>query len=156
VSSFYYGDPAAPRPNGPRRIGVAALIEHGRGLLLERRADTPAWGLVAGALEDDETLEDALRREVREETGLEIASSSFFGTFSDPSRVARYPDGSVYQLVALAYLVEVEDAAPLRVSPESHELRFFAREDLPPDDLVAVHRPIVGRYLSGRTPPFFD
>jgi 8-oxo-dGTP pyrophosphatase MutT (NUDIX family) len=156
MSSFYYRDENAPRPNRPRRTGVAALIEHDGLLLLERRADAPVWSLVSGGVDDDETLEEALRREVREETGLEVASYSFFGTFSDPSRVACYPDGNTVQLITLVYRVEAEDATVLSVSPESRELRFFGKDDLPPDDLIAVARPIMERYLSGDVSPFLD
>ena len=156
MSSFFYGDEDAPRPNRPRRIGVAALIEHGGQLLLERRSDAPFWGLVAGALEDDETLEEALRREIREETGLEVAGRSFFGTFSDPSRIVRYPDGKIYQLVTLVYRVRIADVSVISISAESLELRFFDPSELPLEELVAVHRPIVERYLSGKAPPFLE
>lgn len=156
MSSFFYADSDAPRPNRPRRVGVVALIEDEGRLLLERRADIPVWSLIGGALENDETLLGALRREVQEETGLVIASYELLGTFSDPSRVAQYPDGNIFQLVTLAYRVEVEDIAAISVSSESLELRFFARHDLPTDELAAVARPIVARYLSKHTPPFLD
>lgn len=135
---------------------MTALIESDRRLLLERRADAPLWGLVGGGVEDDETLEDALRREVREETGLEIERLALFGTFSDPSRIARYPDGSVVQLVTVAYVVVPADESALCVGSESVELRFFALADLPVGELVPIHRPLLERYASGRTPPFLD
>ena len=69
----WYRDPNAPAPNQPLRIGVVALIERDGRLLVERRADDGTWSLVGGALEADESVGDALVREVREETG---ASSS--------------------------------------------------------------------------------
>jgi 8-oxo-dGTP pyrophosphatase MutT (NUDIX family) len=67
---------------GRTGLGAAgtALIEHERKLLFERRADADVWGLIGGGVEDDETLEAALRREVHEETGLLISSYEFFGT----------------------------------------------------------------------------
>jgi 8-oxo-dGTP pyrophosphatase MutT (NUDIX family) len=156
IASFFYADPDAPRPNRPRKVAVTALIENERRLLFERRADAPLWGLIAGGVLDDETLEDALRREVNEETGLQISNYDFFGTFSDPSRVARYPDGNIMRLLTLAYRVNVADTSEMRTSPESVELRFFARDDLPTDELVATHRPIIARYLSNDTPPFLE
>lgn len=156
MSSFFYRDDGAPRPNQPRQVGVAALIEHEGRLLFERRADAPVWGLPAGRLDFDETLAEALRREVREETGLEIRHYSFFGTFSDPTRIARYPDGNTFQLVTLVYRAPVTDLVGLARSDESLELRFFPREELPMPELAAVHRPIVARYLSGGEPPFLD
>lgn len=156
VANFYYKDVNAPRPNRPRRVAVLALIEDQRRLLLERRADAPLWGLIGGGVDDDETLIDALRREVDEETGLRIASYALFGTFSDPSRVVEYPDGNIFQPVTLVYAVAVDDVSALRPSPESVELRFFPREGLPLDQLVPTHQPIVERYLGGAMPPFLE
>ncbi len=153
MSSFFYDDGDAPRPNRPRRVGVLALIERGGELLFERRSDAPVWSLIGGGVDQDETLENALRREVWEEAALVMADYSFFGTFSDPSRVVEYPDGNIVQLVTLAYRVEVEDLSTMSLSSESLELRFFPRHDLPMDELVAVHRPIIARYLSEQTPP---
>lgn len=46
--------------------------------------------------------------------------------------------------------------SPLRTSEESVELRFFAREELPPPELAPTHVPILERYLSGEPPPFLD
>ncbi len=156
ISSFYYDDANAPRPNRPRRVGVVALIEHDGRLLFERRADAPVWGLIAGGVNDDETLDAALRREVREETGLAIRQYEFFGTFSEPSRIAHYPDGTIVQILALAYRVEAEDVSLCRISEESLELRFFAREHLPMEDLVPTQRAMIARYLSNEPPPFLD
>lgn len=114
------------------------------------------WGLVSGGVEDDETLLEALRREVREETGLEIRSYALFGTFSDPTRIASYPDGNVYSIFSIAFTVQPSDLSPLRASAESVELRFFPRAELPLPDLVATHRQVLDRYLGGDAPPFLD
>ena len=58
---------------------------------------------MAGALEADESIGDALVREVREETGLSVRSVELFGVFSDPSRIVGYDDGNVYRVVAIAF-----------------------------------------------------
>ena len=104
-SHFYYRDADAPEPNQPRSLSVIALIERDGTLLLERRADAPLWSLIAGMVNDEESLVDGLRREVLEETGLTVTGFELFGTFTDPSRIVSYPDGSVYRVASFAYSV---------------------------------------------------
>jgi 8-oxo-dGTP pyrophosphatase MutT (NUDIX family) len=156
VPGAYYLDPSAPTPNRPRSIGVAALIARDGSLLLDSRVDPPGWGLIAGRLEDDETLAEALVREVAEETGLAVTSYRLFGTFSHPSRIVAYADGNVYSFVTIAYLVDVADTAALRPSDETNELRFFTRDVLPLSETIATHRPIVELWLSGSPPPHLE
>ena len=153
---FYFRDETAPEPNRPRGLGVLALIERDGSLLLERRTDAPLWSLIAGAVEDTESLTDALRREVHEETGLVVSRYALFGTFSDPSRIASYPDGNVYRVASFAYRVEVESFDGLRPSSESEELRFFARHEIAGLDLPATQWPVVERFLAGDPPPHLD
>jgi 8-oxo-dGTP pyrophosphatase MutT (NUDIX family) len=150
ATRFYYRDPSAPEPT-MQTLGVSALIERDGKLLLERRHDTGQWGLIGGKVELDESLEQALLKEVREETGLTITGYAFFGTFSDPLRIGVYADGSVVRFVVLAYTVDVESFEPLRCSDESLELGFFSRAELAGLDIVPTGRDIVEAYLTGRT-----
>ncbi len=110
---------------------MLALIERDGALLLERRSDCGCSRLVGGEVDIEESLEDGLRREVREETGLAAVECSLFRVFDDPTRIVRYPDGNVVRLLTFAYEVRVEDFGALRRSEESEELRFFRREELP-------------------------
>jgi 8-oxo-dGTP pyrophosphatase MutT (NUDIX family) len=137
-------------------LGVIALIEREGAVLLERRADAPLWSLIAGQVEDDESLTDALRREVHEETGLVLSRCELFGTFTDPTRIVRYPDGNVYRVASFAYQVAVASFDGLRPSAESEDLRFFPRSALLALDLPATQRPIVERLVSGVPPPHLD
>ena len=129
---------------------MLALIEDVSGsLLLERRSDCGRWGLPGGAVEPHEALEDALRREVFEESGLAVSGCSLLCISADPSRVVRYPDGNVVRLLTFAYTAEVEDIGTLRRSEESLEVRFVPREELSGLDVIETARPILERFLSG-------
>jgi len=156
VARFFYRDPAAPAPNRPLRVVVLAIIERAGTVLMERRSDCGLWCLIGGAVEPGESLEDALRHEVLEETGLTVAAFSLFGTFSDPSMVAAYPDGAILRPISLAYRVQVEDFSPLRCSPESLELRLFGPDELRGLEIIPTVRHVVDRYLEGLAEPVLE
>ena len=148
----YYRDPDAPAPNNPRRVGVVAFIQRDGSLLLERRADFGTWGIPGGALDEDETAEQGIAREVLEETGLEVVSIELFGVFSEPSRIIEYDDGNVYRLLTLAFIVSVAPGAP-RVSEESLELRFVPFARVRELEIGAALVPLVDAFLAGQPRP---
>ena len=78
-------------------------------LLLIRRRNEPFAGshaLPGGFVDEGETVENAVRRELREETGLVARTLKLIGVYSDPGRDPRR------HTVSIAYLVTVEDAVP--------------------------------------------
>ena len=121
---------------------ACALCLDGDGrILLTRRAWEPyagMWDLPGGFLGEDEHPLDGLRRELAEETGLEVEPTEWFGAF-----MVRYGDGPdarwVLNLVWRARVVGGEEQAADDVS----ELRWFARDELPPLDEVAMAEPLV-------------
>ena len=148
----YYRNPEAPMPNNPRRIGVVALIQRDGALLLERRADFGTWGIPGGGLDEDETVEEGLAREVLEETGLDVVSTELLGVFSDPTRIIEYDDGNVYRLLTLAFAVSVGPGAP-RISDESLELRFVPLSRVRDFELGAALVPVIDAFLDERARP---
>ncbi|WP_153072168.1 NUDIX domain-containing protein, partial [Escherichia coli] len=75
------------RPNYPWpesiKPGVAGIVfdEYGR-VLLMKRADNGLWGIPSGHVEPAETVEQAIIREIREETGLEVQVKRLIGVYS--------------------------------------------------------------------------
>jgi 8-oxo-dGTP diphosphatase len=115
---------------------VAALVVDDEGrLLLARRAHDPdvgLWDTPGGFLDEGEEPLDALRRELREEAGVEIAAGEFVGMHLD-----RYGGDDeatpVLNLVWEARIVSGE----LKPDDDVSELRWFPRDRLPPDDELA-------------------
>ena len=75
------------RVAGPRMIGVRAIVVHpdsGKVLLVRHSYGRDAWYLPGGGVKRRETIERAVTREVREETGLEVAGPvRLLGTYSN-------------------------------------------------------------------------
>lgn len=125
-------------------VGVGAvIIEQGRVLLVRRGAPPQQgqWSLPGGLLEVGERLEDAVRREVREETGLEVEVISLAGVFERivPDAAGR----TEYHYVLLDYLCR----------PSGGELR-------PASDVEAAawvsHAELAHYRLTGGTREFLE
>jgi 8-oxo-dGTP diphosphatase len=74
-------EPSSP---APITLAVGAIVIRDRHLLMVRRAQEPArglWSVPGGKVERSEYVSEALRREVREETGLEIEVGELAGFF---------------------------------------------------------------------------
>jgi ADP-ribose pyrophosphatase YjhB (NUDIX family) len=143
---FYYKDNNAPLPNQPASIGVVAIIEQDNKILLEKRRDSNRWAIIGGAIRNDESLLDGLYREVKEETGLEIRQCEIFGTFSDPTRIIEFPNGSIRRIITIAYRVQVEPYKELICSNESLELKFMNEFELDRLLIAETHIPIIKHY----------
>jgi 8-oxo-dGTP diphosphatase len=91
----------------PKRplVGVGALILEGESILMAQRGKQPLlgwWSLPGGALETGELLADAVRREVLEETGLEIEPLGVIEIFE---RIIRDESGAPeYHYVLIDYI----------------------------------------------------
>ena len=120
---------------------ASAVCEDDEGhFLLSRRGVDPfkgKWDFPGGFLDEDEHPLDALRRELAEETGLEVEPTEWFGAFM--IRYGDEPDARwVLNLVWRAQVVGGEEHAADDVS----ELRWFAPAELPPLDEVAMAEPL--------------
>jgi len=80
------------RPLLPVAAGVIVRDSAGA-ILLQRRTDDGRWGIPGGALELGETLEEAARRELREETGLTAGELDLLDVYSGPEFFLRYTNG---------------------------------------------------------------
>jgi 8-oxo-dGTP diphosphatase len=115
---------------------VAALVVDDEGrLLLARRAyepDAGLWDTPGGFLNEDEEPLSALRRELREEAGVEIEPGEFVGMYLDRYG-ASDEDTPILNLVWEASIVSGEPEPADDVS----ELRWFPRDELPRDEELA-------------------
>ncbi len=114
--------------------GASVILEDAEGrILLELRHDNRCWGYAGGAVEMDEVVEDAARRELFEETGLVAGKLELYGVFSGPESHFYYPNGDEVSYVEIVYTCR-DWSGELRPQPgEVDELRWFAAGELPED-----------------------
>ena len=117
------------------RPAVAAAIFNDKGeVLLQKRKDVNQWCLISGHVEFGETVENAIRREILEETNTLSSVKRMIGIYSSPaSQTYTYADKSV-QYVTSYFEVELEAQLPENfVNEETAELKYFAIDDIPVD-----------------------
>src|SRR5437762_11915335 len=117
------GAPSLRRPAMVIRPGGSASSLTGEGLLLPRRSDNRLWGLPGGGVEPGESVTEAVVREVREETGLEVVPLRLIGVYSAPEhgQIITYPDGNVIHYISTSFECRVV-AGALACRHESLEL----------------------------------
>ncbi len=130
------------------QVGASVLIEDREGrLLLQRRADCHQWGYHGGSVELDEYVEDAARRELREETGLTAGKLTLFGVYSGPEMHFVYPNGDEVSDIDHVFLCTDYTGTLCPQPGEVEELRFFAWDELP-EDIVSLNRPALRAWLE--------
>lgn len=116
----HYGNPAPT---------VQAWIDRDGSYLALRRAGEPCkgeWNMPGGFVEAGEGGPEAIVREVREETGLEIEPQSVIGIFT-----SEYGSGpEALPIFDVAYLCRIV-GGDLEVSDESEEGRWFRLDEFP-------------------------
>lgn len=136
---------AAPAPWRPVTpvLAADAIVEPTPGcVLLIRRKNPPlGWALPGGFVEVGESVEEAVRREILEETGLVLGEAVQMHTYSAPGRDPRLPTVTViFAARASGTPVAGDDAA---------ETRVFPLDGLP-SDLCFDHRQVLEDYRTAR------
>jgi 8-oxo-dGTP pyrophosphatase MutT (NUDIX family) len=115
---------------------VTSLVfdDEGR-LLLARHAHEQGWGTVGGAIDPDESPEDAVVRETWEETGLHVEPTRLRAVLGGPRFRVTYPNGD-----QVGYVGAVFDCRQIggTLRPDGDEItdaRFFQRSELAGLDL---------------------
>ena len=110
-------------------VTVDAIIELPEGIVIIERSNPPfGWALPGGFVDYGESLEDAVKREAKEETNLDLTQIKQFHTYSNPQRDPRFHTiGTVFIAKAKGKPKAGDDAAGLKViKPSEIEKLDFA------------------------------
>ena len=126
--------------NGPFTT-VDAIIEVNDGIVIIERSNPPfGHALPGGFVDYGESLEEAVKREAKEETGLDITDLRQFHTYSDPTRDPRFHTiGTVFIAKAKGIPKAGDDAAGLKVATLSEAERL---------DFAFDHKKIILDYIK--------
>lgn len=117
-----------PRPAVTADSVVFCNGSDGLSVLLIERANEPfkgCWAFPGGFMEMEEDAEDCAKRELKEETGLEIRTMRQLGAFTD---VNRDPRG---RTVSIAYYAVVEKSEVVGAD-DAIQARWFPIDSIPP------------------------
>jgi len=115
---------------------------HGGLVLIKRKNPPPGWAIPGGFMEYGESAEDGARRELKEETGLEVENLTFLTVRSEPDRDPRFHTVTiVYTGDGVGELNAGDDAAQAKVFPL----------DALPDQIAFDHRDVLLAYRDSQT-----
>jgi NADH pyrophosphatase NudC (nudix superfamily) len=121
----YYANPCSAT--------AAFIIDDEGRLLVARRGKEPAKGtldLVGGFVDMNETVEQGMRREIREESGLDIDAMEYL--FSIPNRYL-YSDMLIHT-IDMFFRVRVLSGTPVKAADDVAELMWLPLSEVHPED----------------------
>ncbi|MGY5853100.1 MAG: NUDIX hydrolase [Candidatus Thorarchaeota archaeon] len=128
--------------------GVGAVVVGELGVLLVRRDKDPSkglWSIPGGGVEIGETLEDSLKREILEETGVYAEPVQFLGAFD---YIREDDDGKVeYHFILIHYLARALTDETKAEFPEA-EVGWFHLDSLPVEEMPEGIIELLHRFKS--------
>ncbi|MEM0374058.1 MAG: NUDIX hydrolase [Sulfolobaceae archaeon] len=130
-------------------VAVGVLIEHEGKYLLIKRLKPPSaghWAVPGGKVEYGERLEDAAKREIKEETGLDIEVGEIIAI------VEVFREGFHYVIIDFKGKII---GGNLKPNSDAIEARFFSPSEIQGLKMTPSTEEMLRRLLSGEKPPFF-
>jgi 8-oxo-dGTP diphosphatase len=123
-------------------VTVIARDDEAR-VLLVRHVDTGQWVAPGGAVEPGERPDEAARREMREETGLEVELDGIVGVFGGPEFEVRYENGDRCAYVMAVYEARITGGSPRPDGEETVAFRWVPEAEWPHLDMAPWMRVVM-------------
>jgi mutator protein MutT len=152
---IYYHNSNAPQPNRPILPSVhGIIINKSREVLLHRREDSSLWAIPGGKIKIDESIEQCLKREMREELEVEVSAKRLLGIYTDPSYIIA-SDKQVQRVFLIVFLCTIKKGK-LKLTNETEEYRWFKKKDLSSIKAFPLVKEIAIQALNNKNKIFFD
>jgi ADP-ribose pyrophosphatase YjhB (NUDIX family) len=122
-------------------------------ILMVHKTDNDLWALPGGGMDIGESISDAIIREVKEETGLDVDVTGVVGIYTNPRHVMAYDDGEVRQQFSVCFTTRLF-GGEISTSSETSEVVFVDVAEL---DRLNIHpsmRLRMNHYLEHRQTPY--
>ena len=133
VAFTSYANPT-PTVDVVLRVGESGVA------LIRRRNPPSGWALPGGFVDEGESAEQAARRELLEEVGVDVDLQGLLGVYSHPERDPRK------HTLSVAFTAGLEDSSLLRAGDDAGDVQVFDLRDLP--EMAFDHERILSDYLD--------
>lgn len=123
-------------------VDMVVFNENRNEILLIKRKNNPfkdCWALPGGFVDENEDLEEAAKRELKEETNVTVSEVIQIGAFGKPGRD---PRGHMVSVAFSTQLTSQQDIKPL---DDAKEVKWFFINNLP--DLAFDHEEIINKVI---------
>lgn len=124
-------------------VAVDAIIIKEDKILLVKRGNNPFknhWALPGGFVNIGESIEEAVLREIGEETSLTASITKLIGVYSKPDRDPRG------QVISIVFSLKANGTP--KAEDDASETRYFSKEEMQGLDLAFDHKDIIFDYWS--------
>jgi ADP-ribose pyrophosphatase YjhB (NUDIX family) len=129
-------------------LTVDGIIEYKGGIVMIERSNPPlGWAIPGGFVDYGESVEDAVKREVEEETSLKFKNFKLFRVCSEPTRDPRFHTVSV--------VFVGKGQGRLKSASDAKDAKVFKLDSLP-SKIAFDHRQVIGEYIRKFRPEAKD
>ncbi|MBS4200901.1 NUDIX hydrolase [Bacillus sp. FJAT-49732] len=133
-------------------VAGAFVFDEENRVLMQKRSDNGQWGFPGGFMELGESVQDTAKREVYEETGLQLEKLELFGIYSGSEYDKTFANGDQVSLVQVVFICRQYKGNLVVSNEESIQNKFFALEKLP-QNIFTDHKIFVTDLLAKKQLP---
>ncbi len=106
-------------------VDIIIYTPEGQVVLIERKNSPKGWALPGGFVDYGESVEEAAKREAREEIGVEVELEALLGVYSSPDRDPRH------HTITVVFMAPLLDGSLIKAGDDAQNASLFSLDSLP-------------------------